>query len=181
MMAPLERARVRMVVVALVLLALDVVAVLFLLSPEGRSRAEWQKERATAQAQLQEQRRQAAPMMNIEKRLFQSQSDATQFMKARFVERDSEVSALLGALAKDGKVKIEKIGYKADVTELEQVDALSIDTTVTGEYGNLVRFINALERAKTVFVLQSVSLDGADNGQVKVKLQVQTFLKRAQP
>lgn len=179
MMAP-ENTHVRMGGVLFVLLALDVAALLFLVSPEGRSHAQWQKERALAQAQLQEQRRESAPLMNIEKRLAQSRSDAAQFIKVRFVERDSEVSALLQTLAKDQKVKIEKIAYKEDATEMERVDALSIDTNVTGDYGDLVRFINAMERSKTAFVLESVALGDADNGQVKLHLRVKTYLRRTE-
>ena len=179
-MMALEGARVRMAGVLFVLLALDVAAILFLISPEGRSHEQWQKERAFAQTQLQEERRASAPLMDIEKRLTQSRSDAAKFMKTRFVERDSEVSALLQTLAKDQKVKIEKISYKEDGTELDQLSALSIDTNVTGDYGNLVRFINAMERSKTAFVLESVTLGDADNGQVKLHLRVKTYLKRAQ-
>jgi Tfp pilus assembly protein PilO len=179
-MMALEGARVRMGGILLVFLALDVAAVLFLFSPEGRSYGQWQKQRAFAQTQLQEERREAAPLLNIEKRMAQSRSDAERFMKARFVEKDSEVSALLQTLAKDQKVKIEKISYKEDATELEQVSALSLDTSVTGDYGSVVRFINAMERAKTAFVLESVSVGDADNGQVKLHLRMKTYLKRAQ-
>jgi hypothetical protein len=50
---------------------------------------------------------------------------------------------------------------------------------VTGDYADEMRFINALERSKTFFVINSVSLGGAEGRTVRLELHVETFLRSA--
>jgi hypothetical protein len=54
---------------------------------------------------------------------------------------------------------------------------VDIDMSVTGDYAQEMRFVNAVERAKTFFVIDSVELGAAQGGEVQLKLKLQTYLK----
>ena len=60
------------------------------------------------------------------------------------------------------------------------MDALvdqAIDASLTGDYLQLVKFINSLERDQLFFIVNSVQLGGEQAGTVRLQLQLQTYLK----
>ncbi len=52
-----------------------------------------------------------------------------------------------------------------------------IDANFVGDYLQVVKFINAMERDKTFFILDSVTLGEAQGGTVRVQLKFETYLK----
>jgi len=71
------------------------------------------------------------------------------------------------------------VRYEAKDTDVAGVQRIGINSVITGDYANEMRFINALERSKTFFVINSVSLGGAENGAVRLELHIETFLRSA--
>ena len=57
------------------------------------------------------------------------------------------------------------------------VRRVEIDADLAGDYLQLVRFINALERDQVFFLVDSVVLGGEQNGVVKLQLKLETYLK----
>ena len=53
----------------------------------------------------------------------------------------------------------------------------TIEADLAGDYLQLVRFINALERDQQFFLVDSVVLGGEQNGVVKLQLKLETYLK----
>ena len=60
----------------------------------------------------------------------------------------------------------------------ESVDLqpLEVEAEVEGTYPQLANFMNALERDKLFFVVNSVELAG-ENGPVKLAMKLETFVK----
>ena len=54
-----------------------------------------------------------------------------------------------------------------------------IEAGLSGDYLQLVRFINSLERDQVFFLVNSVVLGGEQNGVVRLDLKMETFLKTA--
>jgi type IV pilus assembly protein PilO len=62
------------------------------------------------------------------------------------------------------------------VTNLQRVE---IDVDVSGDYQQLVRFINSLERSKTFFIVDDLELAGEQSGTVKLRIKLETYLRTA--
>ena len=56
---------------------------------------------------------------------------------------------------------------------------IEVDTTVTSDYAKVARFINALEQDKLLFVINQITLNGQEGGQVSLQIKFETFLKGA--
>jgi len=54
---------------------------------------------------------------------------------------------------------------------------LYIEADFSGGYLQLVRFVNAMERDKLFFLIDSVDLGGEQNGVVKLQMKLETYLK----
>ena len=54
---------------------------------------------------------------------------------------------------------------------------VEIEADLAGDYLQLVRFINALERDHLFFLVDSVVLGGEQGGVVKLQLKLETYLK----
>jgi hypothetical protein len=54
---------------------------------------------------------------------------------------------------------------------------MEIEADLAGDYLQLVRFINSLERNQMFFLVDSVGLGGEQNGAVKLQLKLETYLK----
>jgi hypothetical protein len=60
------------------------------------------------------------------------------------------------------------------------VQRVEIDTTVSGDYAKVARFINALEQEKLFFVIRQITLNSAqESGTVTLQIKFGTFLKEA--
>jgi hypothetical protein len=63
--------------------------------------------------------------------------------------------------------------------ELPDVQRVNIETTVTGEYAKVARFINAMEQDKIVFIIDQIALSSQESGVVSLQLKLETFLKES--
>jgi hypothetical protein len=52
-----------------------------------------------------------------------------------------------------------------------------MDASLSGDYRPLVQFINALERDKTFFVIDGLTLTGQQSGLVGLRLRLTTYLR----
>lgn len=64
--------------------------------------------------------------------------------------------------------------HGADKNGVIQVD---IGTAVSGDYASIVRFINALERSDSFYILDRLSLAAGNTGQVRLNLQLRTYFR----
>jgi hypothetical protein len=54
---------------------------------------------------------------------------------------------------------------------------ISLDAGVTGQYSQIMQFINSLEKDKTFFVIRAMGLTGQQGGMVNLRLRVSTWLR----
>jgi len=60
---------------------------------------------------------------------------------------------------------------------IEGLERIEIAATLSGDYLQLVRFINALERNRLFFLIQGVELGGEQNGIVGLQLRIETYMR----
>ena len=56
---------------------------------------------------------------------------------------------------------------------------LRLDASLSGEYAPLMHFINGLERSKTFFLINGLTLTGQQGGLVNLRLKLNTYLHAA--
>lgn len=147
----------------------------------------WQKSRsndanALAQQQiaLKTAEISAQPLRGLDAKLARATDEADRFYAARLPASDSEVLTELGRLTKDHNVRLTRgqyihapvlAGTAGELTEMR------IDASLSGDYRPLVQVVNALERDRMFFLIDSVTLSGQQSGTVNLRLRLRTFLR----
>jgi type IV pilus assembly protein PilO len=172
------RATRRKVTIALATMALvDLAAVLVYISPLIGSETNRQAHLRQLWLELQQKTREVAPLRGLDKKIPLAQRQIDSFYKERFPAEDSAISDSLGKLANENGVKIASIKYAMKDPEMLGVRRVEIEADLDGDYLQLVRFINSLERAPTFFLVNSVQLAGEQGGVVRLQMKMETYLK----
>src|SRR5580765_2418059 len=167
-----------------VLGAVDLLLIIYLLLPGTSPAAKLAQEQS-----LEEQERmlvrEVAPLENIDKTLAQTRVDVKKFYEQKVPSEFSQISQHLTKLQQETGVAMQGIHYtpdrnfQNDKNNLQDIQLINIDTTVTGEYTKVARFINAMEQDKLVFVIDQISLTSQESGIISLQIKVQTFLKES--
>jgi len=176
-MANLRQARKRFSAAAIVLAVLDVAAVGFLLSPLGRSRSAREFEYAEARRELQTKMRDAVPLRGMDKKLDVARQQITEFYRERFPAQYSAVSSELGKVASQTGVRVSQISYDPEPAEVASLQEVLINANLDGDYLQVVKFINALERDKMFFMVDSLTLAQEQGGIVRLQVKLETYLR----
>lgn len=193
-MVAIREARRYVFVSAAALLLIDLVCLGILVSPWGRSRTHLQGRLSNFQTELQTKVRQVGPSRGMDEKLKTVSATTRDFYDQRLPQLYSEIDDALGAAEKESGVHMGDVRYgtqaqanKEEIPIPEGLRKVNIVLTISGQYVEDVRFINALERSKVFFVIQSVSLAGEQGREqttgrtgtnVTLQLGVETYLRR---
>lgn len=170
-----KRTKLKIIFAALALL--DVALGVLLLSPLVGSANSRKAELDQLWKELQVKTRQVEPLRGMDKKIVLAQQQIDDFYKNRLPAQDSSISDELGKLAAQNGIKIGQVKYAAKDPEPVGLRPLFIEADFTGDYLQLVRFINALERDKLFFIIDSVDLGGQQGGAVKLGIKLETYLR----
>ena len=169
--------RRKLILAVAVLLALDLVAAGFLLSPLGRSKSSREEEYDHLRVDLKAKMSESLPLLEMDKKLAQAQTDLAGFYRDRFPAHASAVPEQLGKLAGTNGVRVTEVRYTSEPAGLAGLQRVSMDATLAGDYLQVVKFINALERDRMFFVIDGVTLDEQQGGFVRLQLKLEAYLK----
>lgn len=122
----------------------------------------------------------AQPLRGLDAKLDRATKDADRFYAERLPGSYAEVYAEIGALAKKQNVRFARAQYTYEPVlagTADELTAMHIDASLSGDYRPLVQFINSLERDKTFFVITTVTLTGQQSGTVNLRLRLTTYLR----
>jgi type IV pilus assembly protein PilO len=176
-MADLRETRRKLKIAIITMAAIDVVAVIILLSPLVGSGESRKQEMQQLQSELRQKTRQVEPLRGLDKKVVLASQEIDTFYRERLPDRESTISEELGKLASQGGVKIGQAKYDTKEAEEVGLTPFFIEATCQGDYLQLMRFINGLERDKTFFIVNSVVLGDAQGGSVKLQLKLETYLR----
>jgi len=130
---------------------------------------------ASKQVELKAMEMQTAPLRGLDKRVAESRDQIKAFYADRLPSNYSSFAIPLGDLQVKSGVHVTRIGYSQgkpgpDLTEI------FIDANLIGDYAQIMRFVNSLERSKTFFVVRQMNLTGQQGGLVNLRLQVSTWM-----
>jgi Tfp pilus assembly protein PilO len=176
-MPDLRKTRKNIKIALAILLGVDVVAAAVLFSPLVGSQESRRQELNQLWAELQTKTREVKPLTNIDQRVKTADRQIAEFYKQRFPGKDSQILAELGKLATENGVTIAQANYKVKDEETVRLVPVEIEASLAGNYASLARFINAVERDETIFLINGVSLGGEQTGPIKLEMKLQTYLK----
>jgi Tfp pilus assembly protein PilO len=121
---------------------------------------------------------QTAPLRGLDKRVDQTRSQMDAFFLKRIPANYSSISSRIGDLEVASGVRLTRVNYTQgqpgpDLTEIV------MEAGISGQYPQIMRFVNSLERDQTFFVIRAMALTGQQGGQVNLRLRVSTWLRRA--
>jgi type IV pilus assembly protein PilO len=159
------------------LAAADLVLIGVYLSPLIGSTQSRRQQLDQLWATLQAKTREVEPLRGLDKKIPVAHQQIGDFYKNRLPDQESEISEQIGKLAQQSGVRIGNVKYASKETEPVGVQRVEISGDFSGDYLQLVRFVNSLERDQLFFLINSVGLGGEQGGQVKLELKMETYLK----
>lgn len=179
---------------AAVLIVADLVVIGILLSPWGKSPGQLQNRLGELKQELSAKAREVAPSRGMDKKLANASGESKVFYEERLPTLYSEIDDALAGAEKESGVHMSNVRYSSENVRREETKVpeglrkVNLVLTISGEYVQDVKFINALERSKVFFVIQTVSLAGQRNTEqrrmgssetnVGLQLGVETYLRR---
>ena len=176
-MPDLRNARRQLKVAFVVLAVVDVAAAAVLLSPLAGSQRARRQQLDTLWKELQQKTRLVEPLRGMDKKIVLAQQQIDTFYKDRLPTRDSAIVEALYRVATQSGVKIDGLKQTPKDPESVGLTPIEVDADLTGNYLQLVRCINLLERDQLFFIVNSVELGGQQGGIVKLQIKLQTYLK----
>ncbi len=171
------RRKLKIAIAAMVLA--DAVAVAVLFSPLVGSAESRRLQMLQLAAELTKKTHEVEPLHGMPAKLLLAKDQIGDFYKDRFAEKDSELATELGKLAQENGIKIQSARYKEEDPETSGIVPVMIDGSFSGDYLQLVRFINTLERSKMFFTVDGVDLAGEGTGQVRLQIGLHSYLRGA--
>ena len=176
-MPDLSNTRRKLKIAIAAMVVVDVVAAGVLFSPLVGSADSRQIQLIQLRAELTKKSRDVEPLRNIDKKIVLAKDQISEFYKDHFAAKDSEMTAELGKLAAQNGIKIQQAHYKLEEAETSGIVPVAIEGSFSGDYLQLVRFINTLERSKMFVTVDSVDLAGETGGAVHLQISLHSYLR----
>jgi hypothetical protein len=109
-----------------------------------------------------------------------ARKQADQFYDKRFPNAYSSFIAAIGELQSKNSVRLTRVSYSQSQV-LPGIFEVRMDANLSGEYASLMRFINGLERSKTFFIINGLTLTGQQGGLVNLRLRLTTYIHATNP
>jgi type IV pilus assembly protein PilO len=133
---------------------------------------------AGKQVELKAMDLQTAPLRGLDTRVVETRDQIQNFYAKRIPANYSSIAAQIGELEVRSGVRLSRVQYSQGIPGNELTE-ISMDAGISGEYPQIMRFVNSLERDKTFFVIRAMALAGQQGGLVNVRLRISTWLRPA--
>lgn len=131
---------------------------------------------ASKQIELKALDMETAPLRGLDKRVAESREQIKDFYLKRIPPNYSLIATRIGELQVKAGVRLTRVTYTQGKPGSELTE-ISMDAGISGDYPQIMRFVNALERDQTFFVIRAMSLTGQQGGLVNLRLKVSTWLR----
>lgn len=135
-------------------------------------------ELASKQVRLKALSLQTAPLRGLDQKVANTRAQIDQFYTKRIPVNYSSIATHVGELEVSSGVQLTRMLY-TQAAPAGDLAEISLDAGVSGNYPQIMRFVNGLERDPNFFVIRAMSLTGQQGGQVNLRLKVSTWLRKA--
>jgi type IV pilus assembly protein PilO len=130
------------------------------------------------QIQLRAMELQTVPLRGLENRVKEARAQMQSFYDKRIPSNYSTISGRIGELEVASGVRITRLQYAQGISGPDLTEIV-IESTISGDYPQVMRFINSLERDQTFFLIRAMALAGQQGGQVNLRLSLSTWMRSA--
>jgi Tfp pilus assembly protein PilO len=181
-LATLKDPRVSMRVGLGALLALNIAAALILFKPWGGSADDLERRLTAMRASLPQRQAHLAATKLLVQKVDKAHMESTQFMAKYMLNERNAYSTILGELTQAAdKVSLKSRESQYTVEPIEGSDTLgmmTISANYEGEYPNLTKFINELDRSPRFVIIESLQASPQPVGKVvNVRFKLTAFVK----
>ena len=131
---------------------------------------------SSKQVELKALQLQTVPLRGLDKRIDLTRDEIKVFYDKRIPANYSSIAEQIGNLAVKSGVRLSRMQYTQGAAGRDLAE-ISLDAGVTGQYPQIMHFINSLEKDKTFFVIRAMGLTGQQGGMVNLRLRVSTWLR----
>ena len=131
---------------------------------------------SSKQVELKALELQTTPLRGLDKRVDLTREQIQGFYDKRIPAKYSSILEEVGNLSVKSGVRLSRMQYTQGVAGRDLTE-IAMDAGVTGEYSQIMRFINSLERDKNFFVIRAMGLTGQQGGLVNLRLRFSTWLR----
>lgn len=117
-----------------------------------------------------------APLRGLDTKIVASRQSIEDFYSKRIPPSDSAFVAELGTVAVRNHVRITRVQY-TQAPALSTLSEIRMDASLSGDYASIMHFMNEVERDKTFFVIDALTLSGQQGGVVNLRMRMRTFLR----
>jgi type IV pilus assembly protein PilO len=174
-MPDLKQTRSRLKIAMGALVLVDAIAIAMLMTPLAGMRMARQQELHQLWQQLKT--REFAPWRGLDRKIPRAKEQIDEFYQQRFPAEESSISDNLGRLAAETGVHVTGDKYQVKDAPVDGLQRVEIAASCAGDYLQLVRFINGLERNKLFFLVSGVELASEQNGVVSLSIKIETYLR----
>ncbi len=133
---------------------------------------------AGKQTQLKLLEIQTAPMRGMDKRISATRDQVKDFFAKRIPASYSAIESQIDDLQVKSGVRLSRLQYAQGKPD-NGLTEITMDAGISGDYPQIMRFVNSLERDKNFFLIRAMQLTGQQGGQVNLRLRVSTWLRPA--
>lgn len=119
---------------------------------------------------------------NLPMQVEQANADAQKFYDERIAPNYSTIAAQLDGTAVKDQVRLARDEY-SQAPAIDGLTEVRIDAGLSGQYTDLMHFINDLERDKdhVFFTIKDIAFTGQQGGMVNLRLLLTTYLRSNAP
>jgi type IV pilus assembly protein PilO len=130
------------------------------------------------QAQLEALKQDTLPLRGLDTRVAATRDRIGTFYANRIPASYSLVATRIAELEQRSGAHLSRVSYSQGPPGSELTE-ISMDASISGEYPQMMRFVNGLERDQVFFIIKAMQLNGQQGGQANLRLRVSTWLRAA--
>lgn len=130
------------------------------------------------QAQLEALKQDTVPLRGLDTRVVATRDRIGKFYADRIPANYSMVATRIAELETHSGAHLSRISYSQGTPGVDLTE-ISMDASISGEYPQMMRFVNGLERDQIFFIIKAMQLNGQQGGQANLRLKVSTWMRSA--
>lgn len=132
-------------------------------------------------SQLEGLTQDTVPLRGLDKRVASTRDRIQAFYDQRIPANYSLLATRIAELETKSGVRLSHLSYSQAAKPVEGADLteITMDASISGDYAQMMHFINGLERDQIFFVIRAMQLNGQQSGPANLRLRVSTWLRSA--
>ncbi len=170
--------------VALFLLALNIVALWFVIRTPGGSPSELRAEEVALRARVINERNVLARTRILATRVESGRSGSEAFMEQYFLDRRTAASTITAELlqdAKDSGITMKDASYPTEpVDGTDNLSLMTIGVNFEGTYADLIHLLDSIDKSSRLYIIESLQAAPQQNSsKLNIGMRLEAFVRES--